>query len=658
MKSAISATELLESMANRENYHGSGIVHPNVGTYNAVMASWALVPGIEGQQGVNDTFSLLETASLGDDHDSDECPIHPNKETFKILIAVNSKVEDRFSFEQAKLHLYRIQRLSDSICGKVLIPDTDIYNAALSSLLSKKKKKKSDFHSEVVVDNDNNQKYAKSWEDGWLRYGHQYHGGFKSMNKSSITEATDMAKWLLHAEKRGVNPNVEMYEAVIQAWIETGTKEGLLTAEEWAKRAVTSSSPTRLKTFHPIIAAWALSQFERAPHRVTEWNRQLVAMSASKPHLKPDLNFLSAQIIAWKNVQAGIMTRLGERKELSSSEDDLTSETVDSDNESKIRRDVETIFASAQSCKQLLEKFYPNELNSTQDTNALKAFTSMFTHTIQAWGCASRVTLLYPTSSVLLDTSHGVDEMLKIARLFDDKLGADESEEEHAQHMLRLVGTSYAEIASQLYQIDSDVDSDAETRYESSISGRTIFLEKFSHIERMLRDYDFYSRKQFSQGMFTPESKSVRHRLYKEVLQGCAGVTLPADCGHVVRVCKLIMDNLSWQEEQCQDGVQEDITEIFVDMALLAGTVVKVPDERMYVLTAIHNNASRFFKRKKSFETSSYATVDRAALVGAMRMAMGDSELTEPFLRHFDKRPTKQKARGNTAMAFVEEMMR
>jgi hypothetical protein len=46
-----------------------------------------------------------------------------------------------------------------------------------------------------------------------------------------------------------------------------------------------------------------------------------------------------------------------------------------------------------------------------------------------------------------------------------------------------------------------------------------------------------------------------------------------------------------------------------------------------------------------------------ARLIGAMRMAMKDSELTEPFLRNFDKRPPKRRGRGNTWLALVEELL-
>lgn len=612
--SAKIAEDLLKNMANNEKFSGIELPNPNVGTYNAVMALWALVDGIEGRDGVNSIYSLLEVASLGN---IDEPSVRPDNETFQILLAVNSKVDGRFSFEKA---MDKMQQIST--------PDAFFFNAALT----KKSKPTS-------ADN----RYSKSW----LRYGSQYIGGFKSADESSNKEAMDMSKWLLHAEECGVEPSVEMYEAIIQAWIKTGTKDGLLVAEEWAKRAVSSSAPLRLKTFHPIIAAWAMCEFDRSPDRVKEWNNQLMAVSESKPNLKPDLSTLSAQIIAWRNAQAGLKDKLVE-------ENQLISDQISNGSPFDSGKEVETVFAAARNCSQYLSELFPNgiRLDSAQDAPAI---TSMLSHTIESWGCASRFALLHPSSSLALDTSQSVDEMLKLAHLFDNTFDSDESNE-HAQHTLHLIGESFAELTSHLHAIDSAAKSDA--------AAPSYFFAKFHHVERMLRDFEFYSRKHVSQSNFTPESKFVRHRLYKEILHGCGAVNSPSDNGHVVRICRLIMDHISWQNEQNENFMSghadEDITDVYVDIARLTGTVVQSPHERMYVLTTIYNNASPFFEQVKwkKREESRYATVDKARLIGAMRMAMGDSELTDPFLCYFDKTPPKKRAKGNTTMAFVEDMLR
>merc|ERR1712127_41415 len=154
--------------------------------------------------------------------------------------------------------------------------------------------------------------------------------------------------------------------------------------------------------------------------------------------------------------------------------------------------------------------------------------------------------------------------------------------------------------------------------------------------------------------------KSVRHRLYKEMLRGCS-LMATDDGRHVLRVCNLIMDHLSWQEERSRGGggAEEDITSLFVDIALLVGTFVESSDERMRMLTTVHDNAGRFFARHGwKAQGSSYATVNRARLIGAMRMAMGGSELTESFIREFDEQPLKRKTPEKTAMTFVFEMMK
>ena len=181
---------------------------PNIGTYNATMTLCALEEGGAGQTGVNEVYLQLVGAShLVSDSGADRALL-PNNETFKILLAVNSKVDNEFSFEQAKSWLDKIKEISNTICDKPLVPDADIYSAALSMLC-----KESDVHT----------------TDSFLKYGKQFDGGFN--DACSNTEATDVTNWLLHAEERGVQPNVEIYEAVIQSWIKTGTKEGLLTAE-------------------------------------------------------------------------------------------------------------------------------------------------------------------------------------------------------------------------------------------------------------------------------------------------------------------------------------------------------------------------------------------------------------------------------------------
>jgi hypothetical protein len=213
---------------------------------------------------------------------------------------------------------------------------------------------------------------------------------------------------------------------------------------------------------------------------------------------------------------------------------------------------------------------------------------------------------------------------------------------------------------------------------EGSTTRTPFFSREIADVERMLYEYDLYSRTHYPEGNFTIDSNAIRHRLYKEILRGCAGMKSSADYGHIIRLCRLIMDQLSWLDERCLDNnifsgntngnytnfVKDDITDIFVDMALLAGTAITNEHERTYVLSVMWNNAKHFFEWNNtrydggSSSNSNYATIDKARLIGAMRMAMKDSELTEPFLRNFDERPPKRKGRGNTWLALVEDILR
>ncbi|KAL9184098.1 hypothetical protein ACHAXT_002184 [Thalassiosira profunda] len=619
-RSAKAATDLLNSMSNQEKFEDGVVLPlPNVGTYNSAMALWALVDGAEGQKGVNDVFSLLESASLGID---DDRRILPNKETFNLLLAVNSKVDGRFSFEQAKLWLGKMQGISESILGEAFVPDADVYTAALTTF------------SKSTETNPTTEQYG----DTWLRHGHPYVSGFKTIDDcaSEHAEATGVAEWLIYAEQSGVTPSIDMYEAVIRAWVKTGAlREGLLTAETWATRAVQSGSPIRLQTFHPIIAAWAMCQLDRAPDRVAEWTKQLASHTA----LEPDLTTLSAQIIAWRNVQAGLMEKAEVNREQWSEDYEM-------------QQDIERVFALAQNCTQYLKEVFADgsvEMKGQQDADAL---SSMFANAIETWGSASRFTLRHPSNSVLLNARHGVNEMLKIARLFDATIDDDDSEEK-AQYLLRVMGDSVSEVLSQLHQIDSAIDD------EESDHQRCYFLDRIGPVEAMTRNYEFYSQKHFSPSAnFTSESKAVRHRMYGEALKGCAGVKSPSDFGHVARICRMIMDNLAWQNEHCPGGgkADADITDLYVGMARLMQTVVQVPEERMYALTKLHKSAMQFFEKKRKSEGSSYATVDRARLIGAMRMAMDDAALTEEFIQRFDGGP-KTNARGNTALAVVDRLL-
>ena len=400
-----------------------------------------------------------------------------------------------------------------------------------------------------------------------------------------------------------------------------------------------------------------MCQHPQAPARVQEWIRQLAVLGESKPHLKADYDTLSAPIIAWRNVQAGVMNKLKEGKDASSGENMESSSQL--------------IFTAAQNNTQLLNDMFMGASEFLDSPTDATAFTRMFKDTIESWGCASQSSLLCSQSSVSFDASHGVNEMLKIAHLLDGKIEGNDSKKEHTHHMLQLMGESYAEIVSQLNQIDSLMNSDEKQHYQQIVEGLAgnssdtcYFSQQIEEVEQMLRDFELHTQQHYSPVSITQESKDVRHRLYREIIKGCAELQSPMDHGHANRLSKFIMERLTWHNQQCNRiatsvQVDEEITDMYLDIAQITAISVGTPEERMDALTEIFNNASPFFEhRYRKDKDSKYATVDKARLIGSIRMAMGPSDpSTEEFIRTLDDTP-KKRARGNSALTYINEMRR
>jgi hypothetical protein len=189
--SALLAEDLLSHMAAEKEYGDYNLVlpGPNVGTYNAVMRLWSETSGLN-KDAMNRVYSKLE----------DSTDVYPNNETFKILIAINSKRDDgSFSFHDAKRCL---RKMSES-CPS-LRPDLDVFNAAL-------RKRR--------LTND-------EYKPTWLCNGRAFDGGFIDPKQSSNTE--DVEQWCVFMEKSGIIGDIETFEAGIQAWVDTGTVDGLV----------------------------------------------------------------------------------------------------------------------------------------------------------------------------------------------------------------------------------------------------------------------------------------------------------------------------------------------------------------------------------------------------------------------------------------------
>ena len=579
-KSANVAEELLKRMIEGKDR----LPPPNTDTYNAVMKLWSHVEGDTGKHGVNIIFSLLEKAS------GERGEIRPNRDTFQMLLSANSRENNNFKYDLAIESLQKIKELSEDLCGELFIPEADDYSAALTKPTG----------SYLTNDDEN-------YYPSWIWHGHQYNGGFKTMGDDIKCEALEMEKWLEYAENKGTSPSEDMYLEVIRAWTNTGSLHGLVGfdgahgAEELAKKAVLfSDGKPSVALFHPIIAAWSLCGENLGPDRVKDWIDQISSLG-----VKADLDLRVAYFVAAEKLQSKLISKIIEEGGKVASTDE----------------DTESLFKAAQNCSRYLEEI--NLDKNKQEIYDLDAFTSILCHTMKAWSRAS---------STAVDTTQGVEEMAAVLKHIS--LRKSDRDSSIDETIMNAAGKVFTEFISQLGKLDASRKDHFEDIKTS------VFADRIPDVESSLRSFEFHSRRLASIDKLSPESKMVRHNLYKETLRGCTGVKLSTDFGHVMRICALIMDCLSWHQNRSGGDRKdvEDITHIYSDIAIISGTCVENPYERMNVLTSIYDRASDFFPNKDSQDknTTSYACVDRATLLGSMRRAMGDSEMTDSFLSSFE----------------------
>ena len=632
------AEKLLDHAISGDRYdefNNSPRIECNIGTFNTVMEICASLDGADSKERVNNILSSLEAVVLEGNRG-----IRPNRRTFKLLLSVNSKDDSgRFSCKEATVWMDRMRQLSSTLLNRELRADAVLYSAALDTI-----PRRSPLNT-----------LTKRFENGLKT---------EEEGKMATLEAEQRVQWFDYTEKCGLVPGLPMYESVIQSWVETETKRGLIEAEEWAKRSLKMlPSETRLHLFRPIIAAWAVSGWE--PRRVRDWIDELASASSSKslPMLDPpDLEMRAFEVIANGSYLARLTLDLGGLTEQGSTAADQ----------------VEKIFHCARTMSRLAVDLLSERQIKVSD---FFVATTVLREAVIAWGNASQTTRYLPHDTrPELDASISVDEMMKIPKMLystESQLCFEQETSGQHQAIHNMMGQVFAETVQQLHHVDKFLGGGDTDREDLLHCGRTrrFFVDKIAHVERMLREYESYSREHLSQSSVSVMSvgRSVRLELYRQILVGCRqsysgsdGDGTGSDFGHVARLSKLIMDQLSYQHESCHVKFtnREDITDIFVDIAFLMGSTINESEVKMNVLRQVFNNASVFFARKKRFESSDYCKVDKHRIIGALRVAMGsDSELTEPFIRSIEresqeKRETNKKPRRETnAVSYIHQKM-
>lgn len=145
----------------------------------------------------------------------------------------------------------------------------------------------------------------------WDSYSEIFQNGFQPVDEGSPTvqEAYRVHAWLEDMTSEGGTtvPNIETCEAVIQAYVRTGAREGVKQAEMLLESLLDATSkyamPTpRLQTFHPIIAAWAASGDKEGPQNVNKWIDRLHGLSKGKDQTEEfESHVVEAPLLASSN---------------------------------------------------------------------------------------------------------------------------------------------------------------------------------------------------------------------------------------------------------------------------------------------------------------------------------------------------------------------
>ena len=119
-----------------------------------------------------------------------------------------------------------------------------------------------------------------------------------------VKQARAMDSWLELMETESVSnkriaPNIETYEAVIQGWLRTGTREGLDRAQALLQKLIVTSESDpslkpRLQTFHPVLASLYHSNSEESAQTIIDWITEWENLSSASDEA------LDARLISMK----------------------------------------------------------------------------------------------------------------------------------------------------------------------------------------------------------------------------------------------------------------------------------------------------------------------------------------------------------------------
>ena len=539
------AERLLNDMVDGRTFKGHKLPPPDVETYNTVMELWTNVPGQHKlcHRKVSELYSKLEMLMMAGNTPirGDGVPqklLKPNRRTFLTALSALARLTGgsdagikegkeltEVSLSEARVWIKKMERLAERYHDKSLIPDTEIYNAALrwSGGLRKKKLPLERFPFTTNL--------SSPWDD----YASIFKNGLKVLptdndEKDLQAEAQDMEKWLLDMEQASLEegradlaPDIETYEAVIQAWVRTGTEQGIKRAEGWASRAIDADSiHPRLQTFHPILAAWVHCGEERGPKQVQDWINKLHELgdvAYSENCVRPDGRVQVLPILAWRNYQLAISAGIRDPVHGNLINEQHTDLKGGSSGYIQHFNDELTpsIHSAAKKCTEYLERTCTESSNKDYHNTFLNG--TAFMHVVNAWGDAAAVSATWAhqkqKGNAIVSESHALVQMLHAIQLLDTTLdsfrhsfqtqhqknkadieekGGDQPNETaliQIRHLIQVCHGIYANAIFHILKID-DINTKKRTTDDTSESldffeETSYFVAHLPKIEMMLR---------------------------------------------------------------------------------------------------------------------------------------------------------------------------
>ena len=545
------AENIVASMKSGECYKNTKRVlpKPNQGTINALIQLTAQVGGKSGRYAKHTDDDFV-----------------PDRESFlSVLSSCNYRpMVDfeawRFDPDFARECIHRMSELATATGDALLQPDTQVYNAPLRWCGGPVLWAESRPYARYVP---------------WPKYETIYARGLRESldaDDLSVQEAKDVEVWLesmiqMNATNKKIAPDIETYEAAIQGWLRTATRDGLERAESILGRLMSPSSTStvkpRLQTFHPLIAAWHHSQDPNALSKTLDWTKRMEEVVGEvAEEMIPDPRIVELQLVSYLTEQRRLMDEMTAPEQ---SEELITG-----------------VFDAARKCSSVFETACTRlEQQSLGGEGSGSSFLDMrfFAHTGQAWSnvsaaCAkcgekNQLDRVFAEIDDLFAIFESMVELLIEAETSDGFVFGSQSLSTQLSHIVVNAHQFFYVLLETL--ISMEVESMPESQADDVVFRTLLMLEKmtrmigeFQQIEShfVLLDFESTSGKdhqwgatslaegswasedQFSYGLkddnqFSPSRYSCLWQLVKNLEQSSLE---RANKGDVARLCHLIKD--------------------------------------------------------------------------------------------------------------------